>query len=70
MTVPPDGRLRPPIIAISEDLPEPERPMIAAKLAGLDVEVDAVDRRHLAALGAVGLAQRRGTTAWLSPRRA
>ena len=34
MTVPPDGRLKPPIIAISEDLPEPDRPMIAAKRPG------------------------------------
>ena len=30
MTVPSDGRLRPPTMAISEDLPEPERPMMAA----------------------------------------
>ena len=30
VTVPSDGRLKPPTMAISEDLPEPERPMMAA----------------------------------------
>ena len=34
VTVPSDGRLRPPSIAISEDLPEPERPMMAANRPG------------------------------------
>jgi hypothetical protein len=29
-TLPSDGRLNPPTMAISEDLPEPERPMMAA----------------------------------------
>ena len=52
VTVPSDGRLKPPSIAISEDLPEPERPMIAAKRPASTSRSMPATADHFAAFGA------------------